>query len=332
MINEKTRVTVIGAGTMGANIALSFAAHGFGVCLCDVSDAQLDKARAVITKHAGMMRDHGMRSGSAEELFSRIDFTTQMDVSVDGVDLVIEAVRENLQLKLQIFTKLDRLCAPEVVLASTTSTFVPTALAAGLMNPDRKGRFLVMHYWNPAHLIPLVEVVPHPETKLEVLEFARALLVQCDMLPVLLRKEIPGFIGNRLAFALQREAMSLIASGVVTAEDIDMVVTSGFGRRVPVTGIFGTADLGGLDVYLAICRQLFPDLSNDTNPPAILARQVDQGKLGVKTGEGWKKYSPEQVSLLYETLTKELVHQARQDRIRRSNSLNRQSFADSGRQ
>jgi 3-hydroxybutyryl-CoA dehydrogenase len=332
MITEKTRIAVIGAGTMGANIALSFAAHGFGVCLCDVSEAQLDKARAGMRKHAGMMQDHGMGSGSAEELFSRIDLKTQMDASVAGADLVIEAVRENLQLKLQVFTKLDRLCAPEVVLASTTSTFVPTALTAGLVNPGRKGRFLVMHYWNPAHLIPLVEVVPHSETKLEVLEFVRALLVQCDMLPILLRKEIPGFIGNRLAFALQREAMSLIANGVATAEDIDKVVTNGFGRRVPVCGVFGTADLGGLDVYLAICRQLFPDLCNDTKPPAILVRQVEQGKLGVKAGEGWKKYTPDQVSVLYEVLTKELVHQAQRDRLARSNCPGLQSITVSSRE
>lgn len=329
---KKARIAIIGAGTMGANIALSFAAHGFGVCVCDVSGAQLDKARDTIRKHAAMMQAHGMGTGDVEELLARISFETRMDVSVAGVDLVIEAVRENLHLKLQVFTKLDRICAPEVVLASTTSTFVPTALAAGLVNPGRKGRFLVMHYWNPAHLIPLVEVVPHGETKPEVLEFVRTLLVQCDMLPVLLRKETPGFIGNRLAFALQREAMSLIANGVATAEDIDQVVTSGFGRRVPVTGIFGTADLGGLDVYLAICRQLFPDLSNDTNPPAILARQVDQGKLGVKTGEGWKKYSPEQVSLLYEALTKELIHQARQDRVGRSDCLGLSSIAGSSRE
>jgi 3-hydroxybutyryl-CoA dehydrogenase len=329
---KKTKVAVIGAGTMGANIALSFAVHGFGVCLCDVSEAQLDQARSTILKHVAMMLEHGLGSGSPEDSLSRINFDTRMDVSVAGVDLVIEAVRENLQLKLQVFTKLDRLCAPEVILASTTSTFVPTALAAGLVNPGRKSRFLVMHYWNPAHLIPLVEVVPHSETSLEVLNFIRALLLQCRMIPVLLRKEIAGFIGNRLAFALQREAMGLIANGVATAEDIDQVVTSGFGRRVPVTGIFGTADLGGLDVYLAICRQLFPDLCNDTNPPAILARQVEQGKLGVKTGEGWKKYTPEQISVLYSTLTKELVHQSQRDTPKESNYPDLQSIAASRRE
>lgn len=318
MKHEKSRVAIIGAGTMGANIALGFAAHGFGVCLCDVSEAQLDKARATIRKHATMMREHGMGSGSVEDWFTRVGFETQLEVAVAGVDLVIEAVRENLQLKVHIFTELDRWCAPEVILASTTSTFVPTALAAGLVNPERKGRFLVMHYWNPAHLVPLVEVVPHRDTKQEVLEFVRTLLEACGMRPVLLRKEVPGFIGNRLAFALQREAMSLVANGVATAEDIDQVVTSGFGRRMPVSGVFGTADLGGLDVYLAICQQLFPDLCNDASPPAILARQVEQGKLGVKTGEGWNKYSPEQISALQGALTEELVHQARRDRPGRS--------------
>jgi len=185
---------------------------------------------------------------------------------------------------------------------------------------------MVMHYWNPAHLIPLVEVVPHRETRPEVLDFVRRLLKRCNMIPVLLNKEIPGFIGNRLAFALQREAMSLIAKGVATAEDIDKVVTSGFGRRVPVTGIFGTADLGGLDVYLAICRQLFPDLCNDTNPPAVLVRQVEQGKLGVKTGQGWMKYSSAQISRLYSILTRELVHLARRDMRSKANFPHPQSM------
>lgn len=303
---------------MGANIALSFAVHGFEVRLCDVDEAQLEKARATIRKHAAMLRSHGTTIRTEEEVLAKIVLGTAMNLAVAGVHLVVEAVRENLQIKLQVFTKLDRLCAPDTILASTTSTLMPSALAVGLVNARRRGRFLVMHYWNPAHLIPLVEVVPHPETRPEVLEFAKTLLERCEMLPILLRKEVPGFIGNRLAFALQREAMSLVAKGVATPEDIDKVVTSSFGRRMPLTGIFGTADLGGLDVYLAICRLLFPDLCSDTKPNGELARLVEQGKLGVKTGEGWKAYSPDQADDLYESLTAELIQRARQAKSGRS--------------
>ena len=315
---EKTKIAVIGAGTMGANIALSFAVHGFEVRLCDVSEAQLEKARASLRKHAAMMRSHGITTKAEAEVLAKVAFGTDIEQSVDGVNLVLEAVRESLQLKLQVFTKLDRLCAPDVILASTTSTLMPSELAVGLINAHRKSRFLVMHYWNPAHLIPLVEVVPHRETQQEVLDFATTLLERCEMLPIQLRKEVPGFIGNRLAFALQREAMSLVSKGVAAPEDIDKVVKSSFGRRMPLTGIFGTADLGGLDVYLAICRLLFPDLCNDAKPNEQLARLVEQGKLGVKTGEGWKTYSPKQADDLYESLTVELIHRARQDNLVRS--------------
>lgn len=299
---------------MGATIALSFARYGFEVYLCDVQAAQLDKARTAIRDHSELMRKHDMLAVTTEEVFARITFGTEIEAAVSEADLIIEAVRENLRLKLQLFTKLDRICAPEVILASTTSTLVPSALAAGLVNRERRGRLLVMHYWNPAHLIPLVEVVPHPDTRQEVLAFVEKLLRQCAMHPIMLRKEIPGFVGNRLAFALQREAMSLVANGVVSAEDIDRVVTMSFGRRMPVTGVFGTADLGGLDVYLAVCRSLFPDLCNDLKPPVVLQHMVEQGKLGVKTGAGWKPYAPDQITTLFNALTEELVRQAKRDR------------------
>jgi 3-hydroxybutyryl-CoA dehydrogenase len=147
-----------------------------------------------------------------------------------------------------------------------------------------------------------------------VTEEVRQLLVRCNKTPVLVRKEIDGFIGNRLAFALQREAMDLVARGVATPEDIDTVARTSFGRRIPVSGIFGTADLGGLDVYLEVCRSLFPQLCNDRVLPEALRRSVEHGHLGVKTRHGWKQYTAEEVAALNESLTGELVRQLQRDR------------------
>lgn len=304
----------MGAGTMGANIALSFASHGQAVQLHDVDPAQLKKALQTIRTHAALLREYGMVTEPLEQVMGRITCVPRLEEAVDGADLVIEAVLEKIQLKQQVFTQLDRLCAPETVLASNTSTFAPSVMAFGLQHAERKQRFLVMHYWNPAHLMPLVELVPHPESLPSMVEEIRALLVRCGKAPVIVRKEIDGFIGNRLAFALQREAMALVEQGVATPEDIDTVAKTGFGRRIPVTGIFGTADLGGLDVYLEICRSLFPQLNADRTVPMQLKRRVGHGHLGVKTGCGWNAYTPEQIAALTDVLTRELIRQLQRDR------------------
>ena len=299
---------------MGANIALNFASHGLAVRLTDVSVEQLSKAKELARGNAAFLRENGLLPGFAEEILARVVYTSDRDVALAGAELVIEAIPESLPLKRSLFAELDRGCGSEVVFASNTSTFLPSTLATSLVHPERRRRFMVLHYWNPAHLIPLVEIVPHPEVDFHVLEDVQRLLERCQKQPVVLRKEVPGFIGNRLAFALQREAMDLVARGVATAEEIDTVARTSFGRRLPVSGIFGTADLGGLDVYLAVCASLFPDLSNQQEPPAALASLVKAGKLGVKSGAGWRSYTGSEIVALRESLATELVHQAKLDR------------------
>lgn len=309
----KSPIAIVGAGTMGANIALNFAAHGHAVRLHDSEEAALDRAKAIMRGNAELLRRHGLLQETEAAVLARITGETKLEAAVESVGLVIEAVPERVQLKQQLFRHLDKLCAPETILASNSSTFVPSQLSLGLVHPERKARLLVMHYWNPAHLMPLVEIVPHPETAPDVVESTRALLLQCGKTPVVVRKEIAGFIGNRLAFALQREAMDLVARGVASPEDIDAVARASFGRRLPTTGIFGTADLGGLDVYLEVCRSIFPDLCADGSPPAALERLVKEGNLGMKTGTGWKRYAPEEMAAIREELGAELIRQLKRD-------------------
>ncbi|MEO7599313.1 MAG: 3-hydroxyacyl-CoA dehydrogenase family protein [Opitutus sp.] len=308
-----SNVAILGAGTMGANIALNLAAHGVNVRLTDVRSEQLLRARQTIEENARQLFTAGLLPESIEHSLSRLSMPPRRDEALNDVQLVIEAVPENLELKHRVFAELEATCESHVILASNTSTFMPSQLAAGLGHPATAERLLVMHYWNPAHLIPLVELVPHARTQLDVQERVRTLLERCGKQVVTLRKEIPGFIGNRLAFALQREAMSLVASGVATPGDIDTVTRASFGRRIPVTGIFQTADLGGLDVYLAVCQSIFPDLCRDTEAPPQLRQLVEAGRVGMKAGKGWNHYTDQEVAELKTLLTAELVRHARTD-------------------
>ena len=311
---DLTTITIVGAGTMGANIALNLAAHGLAVRLTDVSAEQLTQARATVRTNALFLQEHGLLAKPAEEILPHVVYELGLGRALAESQLVIEAVTESLPLKQGLFEELDRRCASDVIFASNTSTFLPTALAVPFTGGERTRRFMILHYWNPAHLVPLVEIVPHPAVDAEVLANVKRLLERCGKHPVVLQKAVPGFIGNRLAFALQREAMELVSQGVASPEEIDTVVRAGFGRRIPITGIFGTADLGGLDIYLAICKTLFPELSTRTTVPLELERLVEEGKLGVKSGEGWHSYTTEQKVDLRESLAKELVRRAELDR------------------
>ena len=296
---------------MGANIALDFAAHGFDVRLTDCDSLQLGKGRDLVGSNAKLMKRSGLLSERVASLLARISYVDNIRDAVDKASLVVESVPEQLELKRQVLADIEGWCPRQAVLASNTSTFVPSLLAADLRHPKR---MLIMHYWNPAHLIPLVEVVPHPQTARGVLKHVRSVLRRCGKEPVVLRKEVAGFIGNRLAFAMQREAMDLVARGIATPAEIDLVASSSFGRRIPVSGIFATADLGGLDVYLAICESIFPDLCVSGKIPIALSQLVEQGRMGVKSGHGWSQYAPTRALALKNSVADELIRHAKRDK------------------
>jgi len=305
------RIVITGAGTMGANIALEFAVHGREVTLCDAKPEALERAGERMLASAQVLQRHGLLNAEPAAVVRRVVCTPDPVHALAAAELVIEAVPEDLALKHRVLRELEAACSEQTILASNTSTFMPSKLAVSLRLPRR---LLVAHYWNPAHLVPLVELVPHAQTAPETLAAMHELLETCGKRPIVVKKEVPGFIGNRLAFALQREAMALVAQGVATPDDIDTVVRTGFGRRIPVTGIFGTADLGGLDVYAAICDVLFPELCADRAAPELLRQRVAAGKLGVKTGAGWREYPPTAQAAMRAALEEELLRQAQRDR------------------
>ena len=272
-------IAVIGAGLMGHSIAQEFAVSGYRVSLNDVSGERLDHARERIRQNLEMLG----RSDEWDGVASRITFTGDLRTAVEGADLVIEAITENLDIKRELFAELESICRADTILASNTSTFMPSQLAEATQNP---GRVIVMHYFNPPHIVPLVEVVGGRDTSPETVGTVRDLLISQGKKPVVLEKEVLGFIGNRLQAALLRECFALVENGVVRPEDIDTVVTTSFGRRLGVAGVFEVFDAAGADVWYAICEQVMPDLESSTEVPPAIARMAESGNFGLKTGRG----------------------------------------------
>ena len=286
------RVAVIGAGLMGHGIALEFAVGGRQVAITDASAAALEQGVANMRRGAATLANLELAPrGACDTALQRVTACATLAEAVAGADLVIEAVSEDLPLKQRVFAELDRACGPEVVLASNTSTFMPSALAAGARHRER---ILVAHYFNPPHLLPVVEIVPHAGTAADVVARVRTLYEALGKRPVVLQREIAGFIANRLQQALLREAVALVEGGVASAADVDAVVSGSFGRRLAVAGPFEVSDLAGLDVIAAIARELWPGLAAG-GIADLLAAPAAAGHYGAKTGRGFGDWPPARV-------------------------------------
>ncbi|MGY6213181.1 3-hydroxyacyl-CoA dehydrogenase family protein [Cytobacillus firmus] len=282
------RIAVLGCGTMGHSIALNAAWAGLSVTMQGISDADLEQGWTNMLKKLEVMLNNGILSESeAGHIQENIKMTVSVEEAVQGATFVMEAVPENIQLKIDLFKRLDALCDPDVILASNTSGLSPTEIASETAHPERT---VVTHFWNPAHLIPLVEVVRGEKTGDEAVERSFQLLKQMKKKPIEVKKEVPGFVGNRLQYALFREAQYLLEEGIASKEDIDDAVTYGIGRRLPVSGPLMTADMGGLDVFSAISDYLFQHLSSAEESLPALKKLVSEQKLGDKTGEGYYKW------------------------------------------
>lgn len=290
------RIAVVGAGLMGHGIALEFAAHGYDVTLHDQSADQLARARDSIAEGVARLAAAGrITSEAAETTPARITTTSDMRQSVSDADLVIEAVTENLEVKRAVFRDLDAWAPPHAILASNSSTFMPSLMAAATNRPEK---VIVAHYFNPPHLLPLVELVRGAQTSDETVETLRALYLQIGKSPAVVQKEAPGFVGNRLQMALLREALAIVEAGIATPEDVDTIIKTGFGRRLSVAGVFEVFDAAGLDVTLAVADQLFPEIDRSTSASSFLREKVAQGELGQKSGKGVYEWPPEKAAAL----------------------------------
>lgn len=276
-------VTVVGAGQMGSGIAQVSAQAGFDVALVDVSDAALSAGLAGIDNSlARLVRSERLDVEGARIARRRITGTTLLKDAAQRSILIVEAVPEALDLKQDLFARLDAWCEPDVVLASNTSQFQISKIAEKCVRPDR---VIGMHWSNPPPLMRLVEVILGAQTSQTALKITTEFLVACEREFVICQKDVPGFISNRLSTALFMEAARLVDEGVATAEDVDAVARLMYGHAM---GPIATLDLAGLDTALKVSTALSEHYGGDRfTPPPILARLVEQGRYGRKSGSGF---------------------------------------------
>ena len=285
-----SNITVVGAGTMGHGIAQVFSLAGFQVSLTDNDAGVLRNAIPRIQANLRTCIEHGFVSeGEATSVPSRITLVSDLAEATAQADFIVEAVFEDLTIKHEVLRELEEHCPVHAIIASNTSSFRVVDMAAVLSRPEQ---FLITHFWNPPYIMPLVEVVRGQCTSAEAVETTMTLLKAAGKYPALVRKDIPGFVGNRLQHALRREAIAIVAQGIASPEDVDFVARLSFGLRLPVVGPLETVDLGGLDLTLAIQSYLLPELDRSTEPTPWLRDKVARSELGAKAGKGFYDWPP----------------------------------------
>jgi 3-hydroxybutyryl-CoA dehydrogenase len=284
----RARIAVIGAGLMGHGIAQVFALAGHDVTIYDSVKASLDSARSRILTN---LKDLGDDQSAVERVTPQADLAA----AVRNADYVVEAVLEDLPLKQKLLGEIEPHVRPDTILASNTSVIPITQIMGGLKHRDRA---LGTHWWNPPFLVPLVEVIGTQWTSQAAVDWTIRLHADAGKTPVHVKKDVPGFVGNRLQHALWRECVALVQNGICDAETVDTVIKASFGRRLAVLGPLENADLVGTDLTLAIHKTVLPDLDRTPGALPYLEQLVAAGKLGMKSGEGFRTWTPEQQTAL----------------------------------
>ncbi|MCX8970584.1 MULTISPECIES: 3-hydroxyacyl-CoA dehydrogenase family protein [Citrobacter] len=297
-------ICILGAGLMGVGIATHFARFGYDVWLYDTDSSRI----AEISGVAGGILDELIVTdqfaiGEKATVVARLHGTTSLQ-DIAACRLLIEAIPERLELKHALYAQLEELIAPEAVIASNTSGLPPDALAEKLTHPER---LLIAHFWHPPHFIPLVEIVPGTATKPEYLHELQQQLIAMQLEAVVLDRAAPGFVGNRLQFALLREALHIVKSGIASAEVVDQVMRASLGRRYAMVGPLEAADMTGLSTVQDICRHLLPELATGSDMMTLVADKVANGNTGVRSGQGFYHWDDSR---------KEYIQQRREHQLR----------------
>ena len=300
-MSAKANIAIIGAGLMGHGIALTFASAGHPVVVQD----PFEEARASLKDRI----QHSMTviGQSEPEIAAALPLVSTVESIADCVaqaDFVIEAAPENLELKQKLFAEIEQAAPAQAVLASNTSVIQISKIVADLQHKDR---VVGTHWWNPPHMIPLVEVIKTAWSDAAGAQAMFDLLASVGKTPVMVEKDVPGFIGNRLQHALWREAISLVENGICDAEAVDTVIKSSFGRRLSVLGPLENADLVGTDLSLAIHNQVLFDIEARQGPSPLLEQKVKDGELGMKSGRGFYDWTPEQAQAVKDRVSEHLA-------------------------
>ncbi|MGH9673094.1 MAG: 3-hydroxyacyl-CoA dehydrogenase family protein [Bryobacteraceae bacterium] len=280
---------VIGTGMMGPGIAMTLALGGLRATILGRTIASAAEGLEKARRQLAVLSDNDLITQlQASEAAERIGASAEFETNVAAAGIVIESAPENMEFKQDLFARMDSIAGPSTVLASNTSGLSITAVASRCRHPER---VLTTHFWNPPHLMPLVEVIRGEKTDPGIATRVAALLKHCGKTPVLVKRDTPGQLGNRLQGALIREAIHIVQEGIADAEDVDLAAKCGFGIRLPVYGIFEHQDIVGLDMVLSISDYVSKDLCSKPEAPRLLKEKVARGELGAKTGRGFYDWS-----------------------------------------
>jgi len=289
-------VTVIGAGDMGHGFATLFTVKGQSVTLVDHRQSNLDEAAERTREVVSFLAEEGETDRDPDAVVDDIEFTTDLAAGVAGTDLVLESVPEDLSVKQDTYREVAENAPNTAVLASNTSGIPITDIAEAV--PDHAGRVVGCHWWYPPYLLPSVEVVRGEETSDETVERVRAFLDAVDRKPVMVERDIPGFVWNRIQMAIFRESLHLVEEGVTSFEDIDRAIRDGYALRTAAIGPFETMDIAGLDLVQTVLDNLSPHLCDDDEASPLFEEYLDEGRGGIHDGAGFYDYdhNPEEVT------------------------------------
>ena len=303
------KIGVIGAGTMGHGIAESFAMFGYNVNLYDTNAAQLEKALNEIKAEQKLLVEEAFISAEkAAATMENISIHTDLQTAVKDRDYVIEAAPENMELKQNLFKQLDGFCPAHTILASNTSSLSLEPMMA-LVSEARKQRMMVCHWYNPGHLMPLAELSFFGNMPTDIYQQVADLYASINKQTVKVLKDVPGLVANRIQQGVAREAFSIIEQGIADPIDVDKALKFGPAFRYATTGQLEVADFGGLDIWCIVGDNLLPAMDNSTQANNLLRQKVAEGKLGIKSGEGFFRYDAEQLPAIRKRFAQKLIHQ-----------------------
>lgn len=305
-MREIKNIAVFGAGKMGNGIAQLFATGGYPVYLWAFDDNEKTRAMEIIRENLGLLVANGIVEAAAVPgIIERITITTDHDAVAAKADMAIECILENMALKQAFFKKLDAMTDPDVLLCTNTSAMSITEIVS---MSDHKERIVGTHFWNPPFLIPLVEVVKTVYVADGVAEQVCEVLKGVGKKPIIAKKDVPGFIANRMQNALGREAVSIVANGIADPADVDMAVKYSFGMRLGSIGPIEQIDSIGADLCLNIGSYIYPFLENSTEASPLLKEKVEKGELGFKSGGvGMQRWSAEEMKAFNERTIGDLI-------------------------
>ncbi len=296
------KIAIIGLGTMGPGMAARLARGGIDIAAYDINPEAIARAQSMMGPSDGVLDALGVDAPTTGA--GQIRFTDDIAEAVKDADLIIENVPEKEDIKAGVYREIDDLIAADTLVASDTSGIPITRLQAHISNP---ARMVGMHWSNPPHIIPMIEVIRGEQTAPETVETIRNFIRSLGLLPVLLKKDVPGFVENRVLYALLREVVDLVERDVIAAEDIDTCVSWGIGYKLAVVGPMALLDMAGMDIYHSVSSFLNEDLCARKDVSPLVRDLITAGKLGIKSGDGIYSYTPERIAELQPERARKLV-------------------------